>query len=210
MFKHHIGALAVGVVFIAACGSSGDGGGESSAEEAVADAVEDAVDAAPDDAADALPDAGEAQSAAEESAQELGDDMAEGLEAAQESVGGGGATLTVNGQTWEFPSVLCAFGEEQIGQDGAVFNLSAIADGLQLYASIDDSGGTHTLSLNDIKNFADPSVSLSASPFSASAAGTPADFLTLNDKSVSSDVVMIDDITGEPTAEPAQFSGTCP
>ena len=74
--------------------------------------------------------------------------------------GGGGATFTANGETWEFPSVLCAFGEDQIGQPGGVFNLSAIADGLQLYVSIDDSGAAHSLSLNDIEDFENPSVSL--------------------------------------------------
>lgn len=70
------------------------------------------------------------------SAEEMADNMAEDLEDMQASVGGGSATLTVGDQTWTFDSVLCAFGEEQTGQEGAEFNLSAIQNGLQLYASI--------------------------------------------------------------------------
>lgn len=200
MITHQICTLAVVTLFVAACGGSSDGGGGDSA----------ASDASATEAADAAVDESPAADEAQEAAEDFVDDVVEDLEAVQESQGGGGATLTVNGQTWEFDQVLCAFGEDQIGQEGAVFNMSAIADGLQLYASIDDSGASHTLSINDIENFESPSVALSVSPFVVASAGTEPDFLTLNDKSVSADVVMIDDTTGEPTAEPAQFAATCP
>ena len=205
MTKRHICMLVAGVVFIGACGSESDGDDQSSASDdaptEVADAPEsDASDV--EEALDELPDA--------EDVQEAADDLAEDLEGVQESVGGGAATFTANGQTWEFSSVLCAFGEDQIGQPGAVFNLSAIDDGLQLYASIDESGAAHSLSLNDIEDFENPSVSLSIDPFVAGTVGAPDEFLTLDDNQVSATVVMFDDTTGQPTAEPAEFTGTCP
>lgn len=202
--KRTISTMGAAVLLLAACGSDSDGI-ESADEAAGADAqtTEADIDAIAEDVEESAEDV-------QESAEEFADEIADDLEEAQASAGGGGATLTANGQTWEFDSVLCAFGEEQIGQPGSVFNLSAIADGLQLYASIDDSGESHSLSLNDIDDFENPSVSLSADPFSVSLSGEPADFLVLDDTSVSSNVVMMDDTTGEPTAEPAQFSATCP
>jgi hypothetical protein len=195
MVKRHICMLAAGIVFIGACGSD-SGGDDASTPDSAADAED--IEEAVEDLADA------------DDPQEAVEDLVDDLEAVQESAGGGGATFTANGQTWEFPSVLCAFGEDQIGQPGAVFNLSAIADGLQLYASIDDSGAAHSLSLNDIEDFENPSVALSISPFVASTVGAPADFLTLDGKQVSASVLMIDDTTNQPTAEPAQLSATCP
>ncbi len=192
MNKRFIYALAARAVFVGACGGSSDGANDSS--------TPDDVTSTPDDV----------QESAQQSAEEFADEVVDELEAVQAAEGGGGATLTANGQTWEFPSVLCAFGEDQTGQEGSIFNLSAIADGLQLYVSIDDSGASHSLSLDDITDFENPSVSLSVDPFTAAAAGASEDFLTLDGKSVSADVVMIDGITGMPTAEPAQLTATCP
>lgn len=193
MIKQQMCAVAAGALFMAACGGSSDGGG-SSDSAATSDPLDTGVEFSEDI------DFGE----------EPLEEVAEELEAVQDSIGGGGATLTANGQTWQFDSVLCAFGEDQIGVAGSVFNLSAIANGLQLYASIDDSGASHTLSINDIENFENPSVSLSVSPFVVAAAGTEPEFLTLDDKTVTAEVVMIDGITGAPTDAPAVLSGTCP
>ncbi len=194
MFKRHFCVLVTGILIIGACGSDSDGGDSS----APAETSTGNADVTESD----LPEAQDAEAVA--------DDLADDLEAVQESEGGGGATFTANGQTWEFSSVLCAFGEDQIGQPGAVFNLSAIADGLQLYASIDDSGASHSLSLNDIEDFENPSVSLSVDSFVAGTVGAPAEFLTLDGKQVSTDVPMLDDTTNQPTAGNAQFSATCP
>ena len=91
-----------------------------------------------------------------------------------------------------------------------MFNLSAIGEGLQLYASIDDAGASHSLSLNDIENFDDPSVSLSINGFVAGVVGAPAEFLTLDGKQVTADVLMMDDKTGQPIDVPAQLTATCP
>ena len=209
MLERHICALATTVLILGACGSGSDADDASASDEATTDVAPEAEAEAPDaqDVEDAVDDA-EADAVAD--AEAAADEIVDDLEEVQESQGGGGATFTANGQTWEFPSVLCAFGEDEIGQPGGVFNLSAIADGLQLYVSIDDSGAAHSLSLNDIEDFENPSVSLSVNPFVAGSIGAPAEFLTLDGKQVSADVVMIDDITNQPTTEPARLSATCP
>jgi hypothetical protein len=205
MITRHLTALAALGLILGACGSDSGSGSDSGDGDAVAE--DSAADTAPDvedleESVEGLPDADDPEAAV--------DSIVDGLEAVQESAGGGGATFTANGQTWEFPSVLCAFGEDQIGQPGAVFNLSAIADGLQLYASIDESGASHSLSLNDIEDFENPSVSLSVNGLVAGAVGAPAEFILLDDKQVSAEVVMLDDIAGQPIAEPARLSATCP
>jgi hypothetical protein len=203
-------ALAAGALVITACGGD-SGGGDSGATDIPIDADDPSAVAVESVAPADVP--GDTDVPSRDALDQAADDATEAvddLEAVQESVGGGSATFSANGQTWEFSSVLCAFGEDQIGQPGAVFNLSAIADGLQLYASIDDSGASHSLSLNDIEDFENPSVSLTIDPFVAGAAGAPSEFLTLDDKQVSAEVTMIDGNTNQPTAEPATFSATCP
>lgn len=202
MINRHLCAIAAGVMIVGACGSDSGGDDASAPDSVAADAAGTPDVDELEESLDELADADDPQQAV--------DDVVDDLEAVQESAGGGGATFTANGQTWEFSSVLCAFGEDQIGQPGAVFNLSAIADGLQLYASIDESGASHSLSLNDIEDFENPSVSLSINPFVAGAVGAPAEFLTLDGNNVSASVLMIDDTTNQPTSEPAQFSATCP
>jgi hypothetical protein len=213
MTKRHICALAASVLIIGACGSDGDSdepADDSTNEASSDDATNDGADTGGDTGAVTVPDAGELEDAVAEDAQDAADEIADGLEDVQDAQGGGSATFTANGQTWEFPSVLCAFGEDQIGQPGAVFNLSAIDNGLQLYASIDDSGAVHSLSLNDIEDFENPSVSLSMNSLLAGAFGVPTEFLTLDGTEVTGSVVMIDDTTNQPTDAPAEFSATCP
>ena len=124
------------------------------ARAAAADAAEDAVAGDEDAAEDAIESAQELA----DDAQEMADEMAEDLEERQEAVGGGGATVTIDGETWEFDSILCAFGEEEIGQEGAELVVSA--DGLQFYVSIDSFG--ESIDLNDIEDFENPSVAWSA------------------------------------------------
>jgi len=130
------------------------------------------------------------------------DDLADDLAAAQDSVGGGSATLTVGDQTWTFDSVLCAFGEEMTGQEGAVFNLSSIQDGMQMYASIDSFG--HSVDLNDIEDFENPSVSLSS--------GFGSDnFIELDGKNVRAEIGFVDGTSADLFAEtPGVFTATCP
>jgi hypothetical protein len=137
----------------------------------------------------------------EDAAADLAEDMADDLAEVQAGQGGGSATLTVGDETWTFDSVLCAFGEEMIGQEGAVFNLSSIQDGLQMYASIDSFG--HSVSLDDIEDFQNPSVSLSASsPFD--------EFIQLDGKNVSAEFGFVDGTTDDLTETPGTFTASCP
>ena len=53
-----------------------------------------------------------------------------------------------------------SFGEDEIGQEGAEFVLSSIQDGMQMYVSIDSFG--HSVSLDDIQDFENPKVGLTA------------------------------------------------
>ncbi len=198
MNKRLVWAVVAGAMLAGAC----SGGSDDALDDPTTDVdTQEPAEAAGDETA---------EDAALENAEEFASDIADDLEERQESEGGGSATLTVAGETWEFPSVLCAFGEDEIGQTGGVFNLSAIADGVQLYVSIDDSGDSHNLSLNDIEDFANPSVSLSINKFTAPAVGAEPDFLTLDGKTVTADVGMFDDTTGAPVDGSAQLSASCP
>lgn len=206
MFVRNFALVAAAALIVGACGSSDD-----DSPAAVATDAADIIATAPDagEIIATAPDAGDLQDAADD-LQEQVDEITDDLQETQDAIGGGGATLVANGQTWEFPSVLCAFGEDQIGQPGAVFNLSALGDGLQLYVSIDDNGESHSLSLNDIQNFENPSVALEMNRFFTGLAGVSEDFLVLDGKQVTAEVPLMDDVTGTVTPEPAQLTATCP
>ncbi|MCK0114211.1 hypothetical protein MWU75_18895 [Ornithinimicrobium sp. F0845] len=133
-------------------------------------------------------------------ATDMAEDMKENLEGQMASQGGGSATLTMGDQTWEFDSVLCAIGEEETGQEGAEFVLTSLQDGLQFYVSIDSYG--HRVTLDDIEDFENPSVSLATVGFPAE------DFIELDGKSVRGEMVLTDDLTTEQLD--ASFEGTCP
>lgn len=53
---------------------------------------------------------------------------------------GGSASLTVDGQTWEFTSLQCAFGEEETGIEGAILNMAARNGPLSLYIALEPDG----------------------------------------------------------------------
>ncbi len=130
-------AALAGLLLVAGCGGSDD-----SIEDATSDVSEAIAGGDEQEAVEAI------------------DDLVDELEETQAAQGGGSASLTVAGQTYTFDSVLCAFGPDQIGQEGAEFVLSAIQDGTQLYFSIDSFG--HGVSLDDIEDFENPSVSWSS------------------------------------------------
>lgn len=134
-----------------------------------------------------------------EELEEMVEGMVDDLEEQQQAQGGGSATLTVGDEEWTFDSVLCAFGEEEIGQEGAEVVVSSIQDGLQFYVSVDDFG--HSVSLNDVENFEDPSVAIS-SDFAAD------DFIEVDGKDVSGEVLFVDE-EGGPVGE-GSFEATCP
>ncbi len=190
-------ALFVGfALLLAGCGDDDSETDAAPTDGATQPESDDAADAevVADDAADA-----EVSADVDGDLDEVIGDMVENLEDAQAAQGGGSATLVVGDQQWTFDSVLCAFGEDQIGQEGAVFNLSSIRDGLQVYASIDSYG--HSVSLNDIEDFENPSVSLDA------AGG---EFITLDGKSITADAEFRDDTSESFDTIPGTFTATCP
>lgn len=187
---------AAALTTVTACGGDDPADDSAAAASDLSDDVADAMDSATEAIASAT-----SEEEATEVAEDLADDLVDDLESAQEAMGGGSATLTFDGQTWEFDSVLCAIGEEQTGQEGAEFVLSALQDGLQLYVSVDSFG--HSVTLDDVENFADPSVAL--------ASREDGDFLQIDGTDVSADFVMAEseDYTGETEAR-ATLAGTCP
>ena len=180
--------VGVGALLVASCGSD--------AEPAAVD--EAPVDEVVEEASDAVEDAAESSDALED-AEEFAENQVDALEEVQEQQGGGSARLVVGDQEWVFDSVLCAFGEEQIGQEGAEFVLSSIQDGLQVYASIDSFG--HSISLDDIEDFENPSVSLSSEGDG---------FISVDGTSVSAAAEFIDFTGDDLTTTPGTFEATCP
>lgn len=180
-------ALAL-VLVLAGCGD--DGG--------------DDVTEALDDAADTAEEVGEE---AADDAQEMADEMAEDLEDVQEAAGGGSATLTIGDQTWEFDSVLCAFGPEETGRDDTPFVLSSIQDGLQLDATINTEFG-HSVSINDITDFENPSVAYSAGGPLGAMTGDDGEIIQVDGKEVSAEADFFDD-TGD-GMETGTLTATCP
>ncbi len=189
-----LGAVAV-VLAMTACGG-----------DDAAPAVEEALETAATIADDATPD--EIEEQALETAEELAENLTESLENQQAAVGGGSATLTVGDDTWNFDSVLCAFGEEQIGQEGAEFVLSSIQDGLQLYVSIDSFG--QSVSLNDVADFENPSVALHADGFSAATAGGSEEFVVLDGTHVEATAPFRDDTSDSFDTVEGTLQADCP
>ena len=178
--------VGVGALLVASCGSDDE---PAAVDEAPVDeVVEDVSDSVADAAGDAL-----------EDAEEFADNQADALEEVQEQQGGGSARLVVGDQEWAFDSVLCAFGEDQIGQEGAEFVLSSIQDGLQLYASIDTFG--HSISLDDIEDFENPSVSL---------ASDGDGFISVDGTSISAATEFVDFSGDDLTSTPGTLEATCP
>lgn len=189
---------------LAACGSD-----EATEEEAAEDAVEEAAQ----DAEEAIEDAtgGDAEAAEElgTDPEELAEDLADSLESQQEAVGGGGAELTVDGETWTFDSVLCAFGPEEIGDEDAEFVLSAISDGLQLYVSIDGFG--HSVTLDDVDNFEDPRVGWAAGGPLGALTGEAEEFIEVDGKQVSAEAEFTDSRDEmSTTSASGVLEATCP
>lgn len=188
--------VAVLAVSLAACG----GGDFASGQD-----TSNSPDPGSDQSSD--PSSPVADSAAEE-AQDMADSLAESLESRQEAVGGGSATLTVGDQTWSFGRVLCAFGADQIGQEGAEFVLSSLQDGLQLYVSIDSYG--HSVTLDDVSDFENPSVSLAANSFSASLAGASDEFVEVEGKEIRASAPFVDETTDGTETVSGTLEATCP
>ena len=143
-----------------------------------------------------------------ESPEEFAEGLADSLEGIQESEGGGSATLVVGGDSWTFDRVVCGFGPDQIGDPDAEFVLSSIQDGLQLYVSVDGFG--HSVSLNDITDFENPSVDLSADSFTAEMSGEPAEFVEVNGKQISANASFVDEAAENYDGVDGTLTATCP
>ena len=188
-------------LLLTACGSDADvtddvAPAPDESTSASSGAPNDEADTAESDAQDDIAD--DVASDAASDAAEYAESVRDNLEKVQEERGGGSATLIVGDERWEFDAVLCAFGEEEIGQEDAEFVLSAMQDGLQFYVTIDAWG--HSFSLNDVADFENPSINL----FSVGD-----DFIQLDGKESSGEAGMVDDTgIGDPT--PASFEAVCP
>lgn len=174
---------------LTACGGAGD------------DAATTAEDIVSQASAAADPSAPISREELEENASEMAEDfsdMADNLEGQQT---GGSASLTVGDETWDFDGVLCAFGPDEIGQEGAEFVLSAVADSVQFYLSIDEFG--HSASIHDVENFEDPTVSWDSD---MNADG----FITVSGKEASGEVGFVDYESELMESVPGSFQATCP
>lgn len=194
-----MGAIAFAVL-VAACGGSDDDSSSAAVPDA-AGTTSSEVGAATDGDGNSGSEGVTAPDAADvaEDPEQAASDIAQSLEETQERVGGGSATLTVGDQSWTFDTVLCAFGPDEIGQEGAEFVLSSIQDGMQLYVSIDSYG--HSVTLNDIENFDAPSVDL----------GTVGDgFVTVDGRSATAQADFVDGLGDGVTTVPGTLDASCP
>ena len=118
----------------------------------------------------------------------------------QPGIGGGGtAKITVGDETWEFDQVACAFGEEETGIEGAVFNMAASKDRISLYAA--DEPDRSYVELTDLDAVDEGGLSW----FTTEDPGFEVDGRTM---SGTFDVVHLNDDGSEDTAR-AQFEADC-
>ncbi len=187
---------AAAILFLAACGDGATDANPTEADEVTAITAESDEATAPTELEDtARADASEAEEQAKGQAEDMVDGMVESLEKQQEAEGGGHATFTARDETWEFDAVLCTFGEDEIDEDRAEFTLSSLKDGLQLHLMISSYG--HTMSLTDLTDLENPSVSLTTM-----ITGTD-DFLVLDGKNVTGETVVYDGSDASLTEIPA-------
>ncbi len=195
------GLAALFVLGLSACGSDDPAAPDgsptsSSAPSGVADPT---APSEPSGGIDAVPTDAEALESLQEELESALPEMADSLEAQQT---GGSASLTIGDETWEFDGVLCAFGEDEIGQEGAEFVLSAIADGLQFYLSIDSYG--HYASLDDIENFDDPALSWQADSSSSG------EFIEVDGTATRGEAAFVDFTDDSMEEVQGSFEGSCP
>ena len=177
------------LLFAASCGGSSEAATETDASDTTSVPAESGDDQQVSDS----------EGIAGGDAADLAEDLADSMSEQQAAQGGGGAVLIVGGDEWTFDSVLCAFGEDETGQEGAEFVLSSIQDGLQMYATIDSFG--HSVSLNDIENFADPLVDLGS---------TGDGFIDLDGKAVDAEADFLDGTNDGFETVTGTFTATCP
>lgn len=156
------------------------------------------------DAADAA-DAGAIDEAAPGSDEEAG----ESQEATPDSPGGGRATITIGEETWEFEGVRCAFGPAETGRDDTEFVLASTQDGLHLDATINTEFG-HSISLNDIEDFENPSVSYGYTDVAAVVSGDSAEVIEVDGKQVYAEAAFYDETSDSYEEIAGTLTATCP
>jgi hypothetical protein len=119
--------------------------------------------------------------------------------------GGGTATLTVGDETYNFDGYLCAFGPEETRNPNVEFSSTAFgesATGARTQLSVDITLGIHAVTLDDVDDFENPSVSLS---------GVVDGEIQIDGKNISAEATFDDGTTPDVFEEtPGTFSGTCP
>lgn len=138
------------------------------------------------------------------------------------SGGSGSATLTIGDESWTFTDLFCGFSPEETRNDRVSFTLSAFGESAtgartQLDATIQDTeeqgryegdGTIHSVSLNDIEDFDNPSVAWDAV---TGIVGGGAFTINVNGKNVSAEAVFDDGRTNDVLEEVAgTLEAVCP
>jgi hypothetical protein len=200
--------LAVSLAF-AACGDDDDDDGGDDAPAATtapADGGDDGDDTGDDD------DGGDGDD-------DGGDDGGNG--GADSPFGSGSAALTIGDESWAFDGIFCAFSTEETQNDNVPFTISAFTTSstgarAQLDASIVDLSGAAEMSaenlsvtLDDVDDFQNPSVSWSANTFELFGGSVPE--LEIDGKNVTINAVFDDGLTeDEMEAIPGTLVANCP
>lgn len=135
--------------------------------------------------------------------------------------GGSAATLTIGNESWEFASVFCAFSTEETQQQNVPFTVSGFTTSstgarAQMDASIVDLTGLGdmspenlTVTLDDVEDFENPSVSWADNSLEIFGGSTPE--LNIDGKNVTINAVFDDNLTEDETeAIPGTLVASCP
>lgn len=202
--KWRLAIIPLSLVFLfgglaVACNGDDDGGETTPAEEPMEQPDEGAAD--------------EGEAAPAEEPMEQPDEGASG---------GGSATLTIGEETWTFDELFCAFSPEESQNDRVSFTASAFGESasgvrVQLDATIQDpdeqgryegDGVIHSLTLNDVEDFENPSLGWEAM---SGLIGATDPFIQVDGKNVTAETVFDDQLTDGVIEEvPGTLEATCP
>lgn len=136
--------------------------------------------------------------------------------------GSGNATLTIGDESWSFDDIFCAFSPEESRNDRVSFTLSAFGETvegvrMQLDATIQDpdeqgryegEGVIHSVSLDDVEDFENPTVSWTALTGFFSVSDSP---IQVDGKNVTAEATFDDGRTDDTIEEVAgNLVATCP
>ena len=185
-----------------ACGADDDD--DDSGTEPTAEAP------AGDDGDDAGDDGDDAGDDGDDSGDDGGDDGG--------SFGNGTGTLTIGDETWEITGVVCDFSSNDFPFDLSGFTTSSTGAQAQVSAGIYDPAGegrtegdgvSHTISINDVEDSQNPSVSWDSYDPGASSGGEETR-LTIDGKSVHGEAAFIDGFADELEVVSGTLEVECP